>query len=94
VIAVTEGRGVPSRLPISAGLLAAAWSPKATPIHTDADVSAVLLPTFANRAMVSEAASALRGQRRFFMKRAPSPAAAWIEICTHRSRIEGGHTFR
>jgi bifunctional non-homologous end joining protein LigD len=46
-----------------------------------ADVSAVLLPHIRNRAMVMKRYPHGAAGEFFFMKRAPSPRPAWIEIC-------------
>ena len=47
-----------------------------------ADVSHVLLPHIRNRAMVMKRYPHGAAGDFFFMKRAPSPRPAWIEICT------------
>lgn len=52
-----------------------------------ADVSAALLPHVRNRAMVMKRYPHGAAGDFFFMKRAPSPRPAWIEIC----RIDHGH---
>jgi bifunctional non-homologous end joining protein LigD len=52
-----------------------------------ADVADVLLPHIANRAMVMKRYPHGAAGEFFFMKRAPSPRPAWIEIC----RIDHGH---
>jgi bifunctional non-homologous end joining protein LigD len=52
-----------------------------------ADVSEVLLPHIRNRAMVMKRYPHGAAGEFFFMKRAPSPRPAWIEIC----RIDHGH---
>src|SRR3954452_11268385 len=46
-----------------------------------ADVAPVLLPHIRNRAMVMKRYPHGAGGEFFFMKRAPSPRPAWIEIC-------------
>jgi bifunctional non-homologous end joining protein LigD len=51
-----------------------------------ADVAAVLLPHIRNRAMVMKRYPHGAAGEFFFMKRAPSPRPAWIEIC----RIDHG----
>jgi bifunctional non-homologous end joining protein LigD len=51
-----------------------------------ADVAAVLLPHIQNRAMVMKRYPHGAAGEFFFMKRAPSPRPAWIEIC----RIDHG----
>jgi bifunctional non-homologous end joining protein LigD len=52
-----------------------------------ADVAGVLLPHVRDRAMVMKRYPHGAGGAFFFMKRAPSPRPAWIEIC----RIDHGH---
>jgi bifunctional non-homologous end joining protein LigD len=52
-----------------------------------ADVAGVLLPHIANRAMVMKRYPHGAAGEFFFMKRAPSPRPAWIEICS----IDHGH---
>ncbi|HZT78225.1 MAG TPA: non-homologous end-joining DNA ligase [Vicinamibacterales bacterium] len=52
-----------------------------------ADVASVLLPHIRNRAMVMKRYPHGAAGDFFFMKRAPSPRPAWIEIC----RIDHGH---
>ena len=52
-----------------------------------ADVSAVLLPHVHDRAMVMKRYPHGASGEFFFMKRAPTPRPAWIEIC----RIDHGH---
>jgi bifunctional non-homologous end joining protein LigD len=47
-----------------------------------ADIAAVLLPHIANRAMVMKRYPHGAAGEFFFMKRAPSPRPAWIEICS------------
>jgi bifunctional non-homologous end joining protein LigD len=46
------------------------------------DVSAVLVPHLANRAMVMKRYPQGAGGPYFFMKRAPTPRPAWIETCS------------
>jgi bifunctional non-homologous end joining protein LigD len=52
-----------------------------------ADVAAVLLPHVRDRAMVMKRYPHGASGEFFFMKRAPTPRPAWIEIC----RIDHGH---
>jgi len=47
-----------------------------------ADIAAVLLPHIADRAMVMKRYPHGAAGEFFFMKRAPSPRPAWIEICS------------
>jgi bifunctional non-homologous end joining protein LigD len=47
-----------------------------------ADVASVLLPHIHNRAMVMKRYPHGASGAFFFMKRAPSPRPAWIEICS------------
>lgn len=47
-----------------------------------ADVSSVLLPHLKDRAMVMKRYPNGAGGEFFFMKRAPSPRPAWIELCS------------
>src|SRR5437868_14352532 len=47
-----------------------------------ADVSSVLLPHLQDRAMVMKRYPNGAGGEFFFMKRAPSPRPAWIELCS------------
>ena len=56
-----------------------------------AEVAGCCLPHIRNRAMVMKRYPHGAAGEFFFMKRAPAPRPAWIEICRDRSRLEGRH---